>query len=191
VRKTTAGLRMLAPGQNTPLCITLIGMAGAGKSLTGKALAELLGWVHVDTDRILESYFGIGLQLLQESLGRDGFLLAEERLICELFLNRCIISTGGSVVYSDRAMKRLHSLGPVVLLEVELTTIQERLGDYSDRGLVIRSGQSIRELFEERRPLYLKHADHIVTAGNGSPLEIAETIHELIKERLAGEGEEE
>jgi shikimate kinase len=186
--ESSADFRILPTGQDKPLCLTLIGMAGAGKSLTGRALATLLGWMHVDTDRLMESFFGSSLQELRERLGRKGFMTAEEQLTSDLFLNRCIISTGGSVVYSDKAMERLHSLGPVILLETGLATIEARLADYSTRGLVIRPGQTIRELFEERRPLYLRHADYVAPAEEGSPEEIARTIRELVKNELSREG---
>jgi shikimate kinase len=178
----------LPAGEARPLCLTLIGMAAAGKSMIGRALAGLLGWLHVDTDRLLEAHFGTCLQDVRERLGLEGFLLAEEQLTSELFLNRCVISTGGSVVYGERAMARLRTLGPVVLLDTELEVIEQRLSDYSTRGLVIRSGQSIRDLFEERRPLYRKYADHVVPTGGGTPEEIARRIIDLLGKELSREG---
>jgi shikimate kinase len=186
--ETANDFTSLPAGEARPLCLTLIGMAAAGKSMIGRALAGLLGWMHVDTDRLLEAHFGAGLQDVRERLGIEGFLRAEEQLTSELFLNRCVISTGGSVVYGERAMVRLRSLGPVVLLETEFRVIEQRLSDYSTRGLVIRSGQTIRDLFEERKPLYLKYADHVVTTDEGTPEEIARRIIDLLGKELSREG---
>ncbi len=111
---TSAGL---LPRDETPRrCLSLIGMAGAGKSTLGALLARRLDWAHLDTDRLLESYYGLPLQQLLDSVGLETFLQLEEHQVGSLGAQRVVISTGGSVVYSRRAVDRLRMRGPVVFL---------------------------------------------------------------------------
>lgn len=147
---------------NTEPCISLIGMAGAGKTTVGKALAERLQWAHLDTDRLLEAYWGCSLQELVDQMGLDEFLKAEEQLVSDLWLRRTVISTGGSVIYGSRAIERLKTLGPVVYLYVESATVLERIEDGQGRGLVRRPGMNLEQLYAEREPLYLAAADHVL-----------------------------
>ncbi len=149
-------------GPRTVPCISLIGMAGAGKSTLGLALAKRLQWAHVDTDRLMEAYWGASLQELLDRFGLDGFLRAEERLISELWLWRCIISTGGSVIYGPTAMDKLQDLGPVIYLRVGVQTVCDRVRDGRGRGLARRPGQSLEQLHAEREPLYRRAADLIL-----------------------------
>ena len=121
--------------------ISLIGMAGAGKSTLGRMLAEKLGWAHVDTDRLIESYYGLPLQDVLDGLGLEEFLKVENSLVAMLNVRRAVISTGGSVVYGREAMERLHLLGPVVHLDISLQSFLKRVGDGSNRGLAIAPGR--------------------------------------------------
>ena len=116
-------------------CITLVGMAAAGKSTLGSLLAEKLGWGQLDTDSYLESYYAMSLQAILDTYGLEEFLRIEEHLVSELNLTRTIISTGGSVIYGSRAVARLKKLGPVVLLDIDKATFVERVGDGENRGL--------------------------------------------------------
>lgn len=143
-------------------CISLIGMAGAGKTTLGKALAQRLGWSHLDTDRLLEAYWGCPLQVLVDGLGLEEFLRAEEKLVSELWLWRTVISTGGSVIYGPEAVARLKSLGPVVYLHVSVETVCSRVEDGQGRGLARRPGQSLEQLYTEREPLYRGAADYVI-----------------------------
>lgn len=150
-------------------CLTLIGMAAAGKSTLGRLLAQRLGWAHLDTDRLLEGYYGVPLQHLLDSVGLPRFLQIEEHQIGLLGLQRTVISTGGSVVYSRRAVDRLHLLGPVVFLEIGLETFLARVGAGDDRGLAIGPDKSLEELFAERQPLYRAAADFTVRSDAQDP----------------------
>ena len=143
-------------------CISLVGMAGAGKSTLGRALAQRLGWALVDTDRLMEAHWGGGLQALLDRFGLDGFLRAEEDLVAGLWLWRTIISTGGSVIYGPRAVQRLRELGMVVYLRVGVGTVCDRVRDGQGRGLVRRPGQALEALYAEREPLYLEAADLVL-----------------------------
>ncbi len=147
--------------------ISLIGMAGAGKSTLGRLLAEKLGWAHVDTDKLIESYYGLPLQDVLDGLGLQKFLEAENTLVAMLNVRRAIISTGGSVVYGREAMERLHLLGPVVHLDISMASFLKRVGDGSNRGLAIAPGRTREDLYLERQPLYQAAADHTVSTDQG------------------------
>lgn len=160
--------------------VSLIGMAGAGKSTLGRAVADRLKWAYVDTDRLMEAYFGAPLQIIRERLGLDNFLQAEDHVVTGLYVSRCVVSTGGSVVYSSTAMERLKTLGPVVFLDVPLPIIESRLQDVSNRGLAIADGQSIADLFAERHPLYLKFSSHILPMQGLSVSRAVDRLFDLI-----------
>lgn len=150
-------------------CITLVGMAGAGKSTLGSKLAKRLGWGQLDTDRYLESYYALPLQQIMDTYGLEEFLRIEEQLVSDLNLTRTIISTGGSVIYGPRAMARLKKLGPVVLLDIDEETFVGRVGDAKNRGLAIAPGTTMRDLYNERQPLYRAAADVVVRTDRETP----------------------
>jgi shikimate kinase len=141
-------------------------MAGAGKSTLGRLLAEKLGWAHLDTDRLMEAYYGLNLQDLLDGLGLEAFLKAEETLVSMLGVRRAVISTGGSVVYGPAALERLKLLGPVIHLSVSLETFLVRVGDAGSRGLAVAPGQTREELYLERQPLYQAAADFTLATDN-------------------------
>jgi shikimate kinase len=157
-------------------CISLIGMAAAGKTTIGRELATLLGWAHVDSDCIIESLYGTQLQRITERLGKEEFLDVEEAAITGLDVKRVVISTGGSVVYRQRAVDYLASLGPLIHLDVPLPVILERIARKPDRGLAIAPGQSIAGLYAERQELYLKAARKSFPGGESPAGHFAATI---------------
>ena len=149
-------------------CVSLIGIAGAGKSTLGKALAQRLGWAHLDTDRLVEATLGQPLQTIMDERGLKGFLAVEEAVVAMLGVKRAVVSTGGSVVYSRAAMERLKSLGPVVHLRIELDTFLNRVKDASGRAFVRPDGHSLADVYAEREPLYLQACDfHVCTDAAG------------------------
>lgn len=157
----------LAPGA----CISLIGMAGVGKSTVGELLAEALEWACLDTDRLMEAYYGRPLQQIVDTLGRETFLLAEECVVAGLGAKRCVVSTGGSVVYGPRAVARLQSLGPVVYLSASLETVRQRLDNIRGRGLAIAPGQTIESLYQQRLPLYMQAAHLMLHTDDRTPMQ--------------------
>ena len=156
--------------------VILIGMAGAGKSTVGKALAQRLNWACADTDHIIEAHYGVVLQRIADTLSKDEFLDLECRVVLELRLSRTVLATGGSVVYRERAMRHLSSLGPLVYLDVSLPVILERIACKPDRGLAIAPGQTVEDLFLEREELYRRYADISLPVGEMTPEECAEAI---------------
>lgn len=178
----------LAP--RTVPCVSLIGMAGAGKSTLGRALARDLGWALVDTDRLMEAHWGAPLQVLLDRFGLEDFLRAEEEVVAKLWLWRAVVATGGSVVYGQRAVRRLRELGPVVYLRVGVGTVCERVRDARGRGLVRRPEQTLEDLHAEREPLYQAAADVTLDVDDcsiDSGLErLRPWLHDQLKTALRG-----
>lgn len=167
------------PGLNGNMCISVIGMAGAGKSTIGRVLAERLEWAHVDTDFLIESVYGARLQAVSDALGKEAFLDVEASIIGAIRIQRAVLSTGGSVVYRPESMQYLASLGPIVYLDVPLETILERIARKPDRGLAIAPGQTVEDLFHEREMLYRHWATCTISAGEMS---VAGCVEAILKE---------
>lgn len=172
------------------LCVSIIGMAASGKSKMGAELARLLGWAHVDTDNLIEAAYGAPLQSIADALDKEAFLDLEAIVIGNIRLQRCVISTGGSVVYREEAVRRLQTLGPVLYIEVPLPVILERIARKPDRGLARGPGQSIEDLFNERRPLYEKYAGFTVRGGRGPAQEYAGAALDCLVRAFASLGRE-
>ncbi len=164
--------------EKAQVCISLIGMAGSGKTTVGRALAKALGWAHVDADAVIEAHYGTSLQSLTDCMTKDEFLDCEAAVISSLRLQRAVLSTGGSVVYRPEAMKYLQSMGPIVRIDVPLATIEERIARNPDRGIAFGPGQTLEDLVNEREALYRQWADHsIATEG----LSLEESAAHIIK----------
>lgn len=161
-------------------CVSLIGMAGAGKSTLGRMLAERLDWASLDTDSLIEATYGMPLQQVLDGLGLDEFLRAEEALVSMLSVRRTVISTGGSVVYGPKAVERLKLLGPVVFLDIGLETFLKRVGGGEGRGLAIAPGKTREDLFAERQPLYRAAADHTIRTDEGTRQDCLERLYALV-----------
>ena len=141
--------------------IVLIGMPGAGKSTLGVVLAKILGMDFVDGDILIQNQVGNTLQKIIDAQGVDGFLQVENDVLAAVDVQNTVISTGGSAIYSDEAMRHLTDIGTVVYLDVSLEELRSRLGSLHERGVVLRKGvsMSLDEIFEERGPLYRKYAE--------------------------------
>ncbi|AKB29535.1 Shikimate kinase I [Methanosarcina siciliae T4/M] len=140
--------------------ITLIGMAGAGKSTIGKALAKRLDYTFIDVDGMITKKTGMPLQALIDKQGDSALIRFEEEAILELEqVDNCIISPGGSVVYSEKAMEHLKKISKIVFLDASFRSIVRRIPNARKRGIVGLRDRSLKELFEERLVLYKKYAD--------------------------------
>lgn len=140
--------------------IVLIGMPGAGKSTLGVVLAKIMNLQFVDADLVIQHETGQTLQDTIDELGPEGFLEVENRILGKLQARSSVIATGGSAVYSDAAMRHMRSLGSVVYLRISYESLVARLGDLQERGVVMKGGASmtLRDLYEERQPLYERYA---------------------------------
>lgn len=146
--------------------IILIGMPGAGKSTVGVVLAKCLGYRFVDSDIVIQEKEGKLLHEIIEERGTDGFLAVENEINASLEAERSVIATGGSVIYGKEAMEHFRKIGTVVYLELSYPAIEERLGDLNERGVTVREGQTLKDLYEERVPYYEKYAQIVLDCEN-------------------------
>lgn len=156
--------------------IVLIGMPGAGKSTVGVVLAKVTGHKFVDSDLVIQEKTGKLLHELITEHGMEGFLEIENKTNAQLDMENSVIATGGSVIYGEEAMEHLRKIGLVVYLKLTLESIAERLGDLQQRGVALKDGQGLKELYEERIPLYEKYAELVIDCENKSIREITEEI---------------
>lgn len=160
--------------------IVLIGMPGAGKSTVGVVLAKILGYDFLDSDLLIQKQEDDILQHLIEKYGIEGFLKIENQVNRDIKDEKTVIATGGSVCYCDEALRTMAENGIIVYIKVSYESLEKRLGSLSKRGVVIRKGSTLRDLYNERTPLYEKYA-HLTVDADG--LSIQETI-EKIKENV-------
>lgn len=144
--------------------VTLIGMPGAGKSTVGVLLAKRLGFTFLDTDLIIRRQEGELLQATLDRLGTDRFLDLEAEVISALDCENTVIAPGGSAVLREKGAARLKELGPVVFLDLPCEKLARRLGNLATRGVTLAPGQTLRDLYDYRRPFYQKYADLTVNA---------------------------
>lgn len=156
--------------------IVLIGMPGAGKSTVGVVLAKKMGFQFLDSDLVIQEKTGALLHELIEEQGLAGFLQTENRINASLDVRHSVIATGGSVIYGKEAMTHLHRIGTIVYLQLSCPAIAERLGDLKERGVALKDGQTLEQLYDERVPLYERYADVTVSCENKSIREIVAEI---------------
>jgi shikimate kinase len=161
---------------NLPVTISLIGMPGAGKSTVGVLLAKLTGLHFRDTDIDIQVSTGTTLQDIIDTQGYLKLREIEQQVLLDIALANSVISTGGSVVYSDKAMQRLQQAGPVIYLHADFEVLRTRVEATPDRGIASATDQGFLDVFKERTPLYQRYADHTIATADQSPDQIAATI---------------
>lgn len=164
--------------------IVLIGMPGCGKSTVGVVLAKNLAMEFIDSDLMIQREMGMRLSEIIDRYGDDGFREIENRVNSGIQAENSVIATGGSVVYGEEAMAHLKSIGTVVYLKLSYPQVEDRLGDLHARGVSVKPGQTLRDLYDERCPLYERWAD-IVVPCDGRRLR--EVVLDLTG-KLTGEG---
>ena len=149
--------------------IILIGMPGTGKSVVGRALAQRLDYTFVDMDELIVATTGKTLPEILREDGLEEFFKIEEKIGVELDRSDTVVSTGGSMVLYEEAMAHLKENGVIVWLETPLSQIEARMpADLTDRGIAARAGMTIRQIYEQREPLYARYADLIVASRDGA-----------------------
>lgn len=160
--------------------IVLIGMPGAGKSTIGVLLAKSALMDFTDTDLLIQKKYSSALCNIINEKGIDEFLEIENDVICNSEFTNCVVATGGSAVYGKEAMEKLKKSGVVVYLRVDASELEKRINNIHTRGIAMKSGTTISELYDERAPLYEKYADITVECASITPEECVEKIIENI-----------
>ena len=156
--------------------IILIGMPTSGKSTVGVILAKILGYNFIDSDIVIQEKEGRKLSAIIETEGVDGFINIENRVNAGIDAEKTVIATGGSVVYGEEAMMHYKNIGKVVYLKIDMDVLSKRLRDVKQRGVVMKEGQTISSLYNERCELYEKYADIIIDEKNNSMEEVLSDI---------------
>lgn len=160
--------------------IVLIGMPGVGKSTIGVILAKELGYQFLDSDLLIQQKEGKLLKEIIAQKGVDGFIQVENQVNASIEADSTVIATGGSVVYGGKAMEHLKKISTVIYLKVSYEILSKRLGNLKNRGVVLREGQTLHDLYEERTVLYEKYADITIEEENKGIEETLQNILEVL-----------
>ncbi|MTK09758.1 MAG: shikimate kinase [Hungatella sp.] len=164
--------------------ITLIGMPASGKSTVGVLLAKRLGYSFVDVDIVIQEQEGRLLKEIIAEEGQEGFLHVENRVNAELSVHNSVIAPGGSVIYGKEAMEHLKKISTVVYLKLSYEAVEERLGNLTDRGVVLKDGMTLKDLYEERIPYYEQYADITVDETGIDAGGIVDSLRSILEERF-------
>ena len=156
-------------------------MPGSGKSTIGVVLAKILGYEFLDSDLVIQKRYKKRLNEIIEEEGNDRFIQIENEVNQSLNPERTVIATGGSVVYGQEAMEHFQKIGTIIYLKIEYEELTKRLGNLQKRGVVLKDGQTLLGLFEERIPLYEKYAEIIIDEQNMDIQQIALAIQGIIE----------
>ncbi len=159
--------------------IVLIGMPASGKSTVGVILAKVLGKKFIDTDLVIQLREDALLADIIKEKGVEGFMKSEEEAILSVDENNTVIATGGSAVYGEKAMEHLKKNGTVIYLKVEKDELFKRLKNIKERGVVLKQGETLEEMYDNRSVLYEKYADIIIEERKCT---IEETIEKIQNE---------
>ena len=158
--------------------IIFIGMPAVGKSTIGVVTAKRLGYEFIDTDLLIQKQEARLLKEIIAEKGIDGFLKIENQVNRDLEAEKAVIAPGGSVVYCEEAMEHFKEIGTIVYLKVSYETIATRIQNAKKRGVVLREGQTLQDLYEERTQLFEQYADYIVCEDG---LNIDDTIDRVLE----------
>ena len=164
--------------------ITLIGMPASGKSTVGVLLAKRLGYQFIDTDLVIQQEEGCLLKDIIARQGLSGFLAVENRVNSRVKGGRAVIAPGGSVIYGKEAMEHLSRIGTIVYLKLSYEAVEQRLGNLTDRGVALKDGMTLRDLYEERIPLYERYADVTVDESGKNAGDVVDLLRNLAESNI-------
>ena len=159
--------------------ITFIGMPGAGKSTVGVVVAKMLCKTFIDADLLIQNREGKRLSKIIDEIGNERFLKLENDVLCDLNVHNSVISTGGSAIFGKGAMEHLKQNSTIVYIKVPYETLEKRLGNLKRRGVVLDEGQTLRDVYDIRTPLYEKYAD--ITVESNESTDIQDIAIEIAK----------
>ena len=142
-------------------------MAGAGKSSIGKMLANYLKFELVDSDQLIEANQNKSLQEILVENGIQEFKKIEEAAILSVEFNQTVLATGGSAIFSKKAMNFIKSNSSVIYLEVSFEDIMDRIPDFSNRGFIKDADQTMEDAFNERESIYRDFAHYKLKNNEG------------------------
>lgn len=166
--------------------IVLIGMPGAGKSTIGVILAKVLGYQFLDSDLLIQEQEKCLLKDIIEKHGLDGFIAIENQINRDITAEKTVIATGGSIIYGEEAMEHLRNTGIIIYIKLAYPTIEKRLGNIKQRGVVFKEEQTLKSLYEERCPLYEKYAHIVINGEDLDEEELMEKIAEEVRKYIKG-----
>jgi len=158
--------------------VILIGMPAVGKSTVGVVVAKRLGYEFIDTDLLIQKQENRLLKDIIAQEGSDGFLKIEDQVNCGVSSEKAVISPGGSIVYCKNAMEHYKKIGTVVYLQASFETITNRLDNAKGRGVVLKEGQTLKDLYDDRVVLFEKYADIVI---NQDGLELEQSVEAILE----------
>ena len=165
--------------------VTLIGMPSAGKSTIGVLLAKRLGYSFIDADILIQEKEGRLLKEIIAQEGMDGFLQVENRVNASIEAKRSVIAPGGSVIYGKEAMEHLKEISTVVYLKMSYEELERRVGDVVDRGVALKEGMTLRDLYDERTAFYERYADITIDEEGMTPGQTVDQLRAMLEKKRA------
>jgi len=156
--------------------IVLIGMPAVGKSTVGNLLAQKIGFNFIDSDDLIQSKEQKTLSRIISEKGLEKFLQIEESHIVDISCENHVIATGGSVVYSHKAMEHLSEISTIIYLSIHIDNLLTRLSNMTSRGVAFRPGQKVEDLYKERTPLYDTYCDIKIDCHSMTAKQVAELV---------------
>ena len=165
--------------------VTLIGMPSAGKSTIGVLLAKRLGYSFIDADILIQEKEGRLLKEIIAQEGMDGFLQVENRVNASIEAKRSVIAPGGSVICGKEAMEHLKEISTVVYLKMSYEELERRVGDVVDRGVALKEGMTLRDLYDERTAYYERYADITIDEEGMTPGQTVDLLRAMLEKKRA------
>ena len=165
--------------------VTLIGMPSAGKSTIGVLLAKRLGYSFIDADILIQEKEGRLLKEIIAQEGMDGFLQVENRVNASIEAKCSVIAPGGSVIYGKEAMEHLKEISTVVYLKMSYEELERRVGDVVDRGVALKEGMTLRDLYDERTAYYERYADITIDEEGMTPGQTVDLLLAMLEKKRA------
>ena len=165
--------------------VTLIGMPSAGKSTIGVLLAKRLGYSFIDADILIQEKEGRLLKEIIAQEGMDGFLQVENRVNASIEAKRSVIAPGGSVIYGKEAMEHLKEISTVVYLKMSYEELERRVGDVVARGVALKDGMTLRDLYDERTAYYERYADITIDEEGMTPGQTVDLLRAMLEKKSA------